>query len=155
MRPKVIMVLFFATYFIRELWTLFPYSPETLQPFLLSDQEITLQSYIWIACIHLVSIVVAFILYQMSTEYAAGFFQLVFILQSAEFVEYFINYNEAWFIFSGIHINVTNLRYGILFIYLLIRFTNDWCYYTWMGLTVDVRGIYSVACLAHYVNPKE
>lgn len=118
-REVVLMLLVFAAYLIRELWTLLPFSEEMLHPFLFSNQAVSLQSYLWIAGTYSFQMAIFYCLQSFSRTI---FFQIAFWLTVLEFVEYFINYNEPWFHFAGINFNITNFRYFVLFILIIQNF---------------------------------
>jgi len=120
MREKYLLLSIIAAYAILELWQLLP-SDVVLHPFLFSNQEIMLQTYVWFACLKLAFMIIAFVLYQYSERYWR-FFGTLFYFALAEFIEYFVNYNEPWFRILSIPVDVTSIRYTVL----LIMLYNIW-----------------------------
>lgn len=119
-------VIVFLGYVAREAWTVLPERMNvTVKPFLLSEQEIQFPTYIWAGTIYLFFMMFSFVAFQLSTKLKL-FFETVFIIQSLEFVEYFLNYNEHWGYWhvAGIliPINITMLRFPALLIVVVITF---------------------------------
>lgn len=115
MNERYLICFIVAAFVIRELWTIRDWQPGLISPFPFSNQEISRASYIWIACVNIFLLLIFFVLQQYSDK-AHLFFTLLFWLQVAEFIEYFLNYNEPWVKFNNIPINVTTFRYLVLLI---------------------------------------
>lgn len=115
MNEKYLVGLIVAAFVVKEIWTIRDWQPGTISPFLFSDQEISRASFIWIASVNVFLILIFFVLQEYSDN-AKLFFTLLFWVQVAEFIEYFLNYNQPWFKFNSIPVNVTTLRYVVLLI---------------------------------------
>lgn len=113
---RFILILITATFFVKEMWTIVPNyeGDQFINPFPLApDQAISYHSYLWIPCIHIVFMMIYAAMTAMAQRIKL-FFHVAFCIQFAEFIEYFANFNKPWFS-CGVHVNVTNLRYVILF----------------------------------------
>lgn len=111
---RILMILIFASFFLRELWTLFPENNNLIKPFPFSQQEIVFRTYIWMMCGYVMPCLFGFVLSEYSSPKAQLFFDAFFVLAILEFVEYLLNYNQYWFKIQGIGVNITNIRYVIL-----------------------------------------
>lgn len=111
---RVLMLLIFSTFLLRELWTLFPKSDALIKPFLFSEQQIGYQTYVWMMCGYAIQIIIYWALIQIVTDKTHIFFNVVFALAVLEIFEFIFNYNQYWFNISGIGVNITTLRYVIL-----------------------------------------
>lgn len=120
---RILMCVVFGAFFLRELWTLFP-DRQDLRPFPFSEQEINLRTYIWMLSGYFIQIVLAYALFAYS-DHAKLFFNAMFILAVLETLEFCLNYNEYWIKIAGIGLNVTMVRYPVLFI------TGLWNIVTW------------------------
>jgi len=120
---RILIGIVFIAFVVKELWTLKEWPSGLGRPFPFSDQEITKPTYIWMICGNIFLIMLFFAM-QHSTDKAYVFFTVVFWLQVAELIEFLLNYNEPWFRVHAIPVNVTTLRYVILFftgLYTLIK----------------------------------
>lgn len=109
---KFLICLMFSTYLIRELWTRF--EPELIRPFPFSSVELNRQTYIWMGSVYAIQVLLCYI-FQSMADGNKLFWHVVFLLAFAEFIEYFLIYNEHWFKVWSVNVNITNLRYVILF----------------------------------------
>jgi hypothetical protein len=120
-----IMAAVILAFVIREVWTLKDFPSGEISPFPFSKQGIYRSTYVWMVCLNLMVIVFLLCLHQYSDK-AKLFFQVAIWLQLAEIVEFILNYNQPWIRLSlGVHhvpINVTTLRYVVLFIVSLCTF---------------------------------
>lgn len=111
---RLLMLLIFSTFLLRELWTLSQKSDEFITPFPFSNQPIKYQTYVWMMCGYGVQMILYFVFMQMSGRRTHLFFSVLFILATIETFEFILNYNEYWFKISGIGVNITTIRYVIL-----------------------------------------
>lgn len=72
----------------------------------------------WIAGIYSFQLIVIYLIHQAVPHW---FLTACFILQAAEFAEYFLCYNNPWFTVFGFNVNVTNIRFWYLF-FLIIKY---------------------------------
>lgn len=114
------VVLVFLANCVVLLWTVLP-DQGLIKPFPLSGQEIYFQTYIWIATIYANFLILTLVIHRYADK-AREFFNAVFILQALQFIEYFINYNEAWTHIHDIPVNIGTLRFPILFFYAIRTF---------------------------------
>lgn len=111
---------------IRDAWTLFPDSPESLcldsqcaydiHPFPFSEQGLARSSFNWLIGYYASQFITCFLLLAMSTK-LKRFFLVVLVIAACELAEMRLNYNEAWTHILGIPVDVTTLRYPLLFFY--------------------------------------
>lgn len=112
------MVLFILAYVVRELWRFFPVREALINPFpFYPDQQISLQSYIWIGCLYAMQLIFVSVILSLTNHV---FFKVAFWLAALEFVEYFLIYNEGVITVWDIDFNVTLVRFFILSL-LIIR----------------------------------
>lgn len=114
------VVIVMAALCVPLLWTVLP-NRGTIYPFLLSDQAISSQTYVWIATIYAAFLMFTWVIFRLSTQ-AKEFFNAAFIVQVCQFVEYFVNYNETWFEIFSFPVTVATLRFPILFYYAIRTF---------------------------------
>lgn len=100
MKDKGLVVALVVTLFIKDLWIL---HPEILQNyndipyhklFPYSDSLITWPTYIYFACAHVVQLIVLRVLWVKFEGYRY-LFAVWFWIQSAQFADYFLTYNES------------------------------------------------------------
>lgn len=124
-----IVVLVFLANSVVLLWTVLP-DQGLIKPFPLSDQEIYFQTYIWIATIYMAFLILTWVMFQLSDK-LRQFFNVVFILQALQFVEYFCNYNQTWFHITlydsayttlSIPVNIAMIRFPILLFFAVKTF---------------------------------
>jgi hypothetical protein len=135
---RVIAILLFLPYVIKELWTVFPESacvgPCTMdcshygRPFIFSDQGISKQTYVSYACIYWVFFMFQYLIYLVWND---GRFLMKWycIFAVLEIIEYFLTYNEPIcristpFFSEGIPFHLGAVRYTVMFILTIIQIT--------------------------------
>ena len=110
MRERYLIIMAIAAYSILEVWTIVP-SGRLIKPFPFSGQEIYFQTYVWFACLKVALMVFCYILTQYAGSEYFKLFVVLFWSAVAEFIEYFLNYNEPWFRVMMIPVDVTTIRY--------------------------------------------
>lgn len=119
-KEKLTVLLVFLAGTVLLLWTILP-DQGLIKPFPLSEQEIYFRTYIWIATVYLAFMIFISAMWTLSDK-AKDFFQVSFIFQACEFVEYFCNYNGTWFNIGFYPITVATIRFPVLFIFAVITF---------------------------------
>lgn len=112
MKERGLILLVIAAYAILEIWTLIP-DGKYISPFPFSDVTLNVQTYVWMACVKISFMLFAYVLYQYSHFYEQ-FFTVLFYFALFELMEFFLNYNEPWFRFYGVPVDVTSIRYTVL-----------------------------------------
>lgn len=114
-----LLAAMYLTYLIHEVWTLFPGQQGMLQPFPFSDQEVSLQYYIFGASEYLIWVIWAAVVHALFTD-AREVTKWFLIFQIAEFFEYFLTYNEALFFVPNpiikVGINITTIKIVTMFL---------------------------------------
>lgn len=82
--------------------------------FPLYDIEMTFQTYLYFPCHYIANAMVIFAIGDVVKQ-GRLFFQVLFVFQIIEFVDYFFTYNTPWVTFMGIEIGVTLCRIVLLF----------------------------------------
>lgn len=118
---RILMVIIFASFFLRELWTIFPANDRVINPFPFAKQEINYQTYIWMMCGYVIPCLVSIVLMQYASQQAYIFFHAFFILAVLELAEYLLNYNRYWFTIGGVGVNITMIRYAVLSGIILVK----------------------------------
>lgn len=119
MDQRLNVVAVFLAFTVVLLWTVLP-DQGLVKPFPLSDMEIHFQTYIWIATIYCAFLILTWVTCRSSDSRTHDFFNVVFLFQALQFVEYFINYNETWTHVFGLPITIATLRFPVLF-YFAVR----------------------------------
>lgn len=112
MSERTIVLLIFTAIFLKELFLLMP-DGKYIDPFPFYDMRITMQTYFYFACAYVGMMVISFIFTKTLIEFKVVA-HVWFVLQAAEFVDYLLTYNTTWFIFLGIGIGITLLKFIIL-----------------------------------------
>lgn len=113
-----VCVAIYVGYIVKELWTLLPATSfDIIYPFPYSTQGLPRPTHVWIMCIYIFLAILAFGFYRFSHHW---YFEISFVLQFAELVEYLMNYNERWF--HGL-LNIAIIRFVILGICIAILLT--------------------------------
>lgn len=106
-----------STLFIKEMWTLIPWSASTHKLFPFSDVMITNQTYYSYACHYAVALVVSMVIYDKFDQCKSVFGPWM-ILNALEFIEYFVTYNQPLaYVTAGdhkFHVTITNIRYIVI-----------------------------------------
>ena len=131
MKGLALMALVLTAYCIRELWTLWRFEREIIYPYRYAPDQYNYVQTFWAmyanyAYVAILSLSV-WLLSIWKPDNVKIFLFAVFVLALAEMVEYWFNYNLAWFTVRDIAVNITTLRYPILsliFVYELIKLIN-------------------------------
>lgn len=120
MASKWLLFVVFSTYLIHEAWTLpFFNSTAVIQPFVLSNQEVTMQYFVFGASEYAIWLILMAVIYHLFT--AAREVMIWFVIfQALELLEYFISYNEPWGFIplpgKDLGINITNIKMVVMFV---------------------------------------
>jgi hypothetical protein len=117
------LVLLFMTMVLGILFLAFPYSEETKDYFLLSDQRLTFQTHIWFICNRLIFVVFAYVIANESAMYRDAL-RVFFWIQVLKFFDYLLCYNEVWLRLYGIPFSSNTL--GMLIFGLAIAYEFIW-----------------------------
>lgn len=120
MSERLIIVLIFTAIFLKELFVLMPENV-FIHPFPFFYLQITVQSYVYFACSYLGMMIIAYIFSKILNQFASVAC-LWFMIQSVEFVDYLLTYNQPWFDFLGIAIGITLVKFVVLACFILYKF---------------------------------
>ncbi len=113
-RDTFTVVLIVSTLFIDKLWKLFPDSNIVYQMFPYSIVEITIQTYYWMICLNIITLIYIHTWYYKFEEFRL-IFGVWFLFQTLQFFEFFFTYNEAlaWLEIGKhkIALNIMNFKY--------------------------------------------
>ena len=124
----------FLSLVIHELWTVINLLQlrklVIIQPFPFSSEQITRERYIFDACGYLIFAILTGVIDYWAT-WGKFYFRVLFIFAVAEFFEYFLIYNEPWFMievrdFMPIAFHITNIRFVVMFVLLLKLYYQQW-----------------------------
>jgi hypothetical protein len=122
MDKRWLLVALYLTYLLHEAWTLLPNSFVLYKPFPFSEQEISMQSYIFGACQYGIWIICMVIIWELFEGYQDIMVWFVGF-QVLEFFEYFLTYNEPLFFIPNpiikVGINITTIKIVTMFLLVL------------------------------------
>jgi hypothetical protein len=118
-----ILIWLYLTWILHESYLLVPHSEIEYQPFPFSEQWLTKQSYVFLACKYAIALILVAIIHSLMVEYRHITIWFVWF-QFLELGEYFLTYNRELFsqqiiaspIEFSVGINITNIKIAVMFI---------------------------------------
>lgn len=117
---RILVIVLFASYMVRDAWQLYPIDPDTLclgspcaydiHPFPFSSQGIAKSTYCWLIGLYTAQFLWCFIPRAL-VKRTKPVFTCALVLAACELAECLINYNEPWSYIIGVPLNITSLRY--------------------------------------------
>lgn len=107
-----VMILVYFGFLSLKFWQRFPNGiiyPFKYEPSIAIDR----QTYLWLLCFYFLIMVLSYAVCCFA-EQCRIFFHALFIMSTAEFVEYYYRYNTHWAEIAGIDITVANIRFVTL-----------------------------------------
>jgi hypothetical protein len=102
----------------REAWLLIPESAALFDPFPFYDIQISQRTYFYFAFYYGSNLIFICAFLQLS-PYFKEFFHIWFGLQFIELIDYFLTYNQTWYLVGQIHIGITLIKLVTLTITIL------------------------------------
>lgn len=110
MDERKVIGLIVSSVVVREAWLMLPENYDTICPFLFSDVQITLMTY-FAYMVHYFSLMLLSYAFMFYVKQFHIVVKVWFILQTIEFFDYLLTYNEAWFHLAGIGIGITLIKF--------------------------------------------
>ncbi len=94
--------------------------------FLLSDQQLTVQTWLYFACEHVVIIILCYLIAQSQTKYYKVAI-VYYWIQIIDFIDYLLTYNSVWFTVEHLPVSMNTLGLCVFLYYAIMygRVDND------------------------------